>query len=334
MPPLALLRSLFRSPASLVIENLALRQQLAVLKRRVPRPNVRTRDRVFWALLRRYWSGWHDARIFVRPDTVVRWHRAGFRLVWKWKSPSKPGRPPLSREVIDLIRRMSTENRTWGAPRIRDELRLLGHEVAVSTVAKYMAPRPPSQRWRTFLHNHSRDIAACDFFVVPSVTFRLLFCFGILSHDRRKIVHVAVTEKPTELWAAAHVEAAFTDEASRPRFLIRDRDSIYGPNFQRRVKALGIDPLKTAYRAPLQNSSCERVIGTIRRDGTDPMIALSAQHLEAVLREDAGYDNESRTHRVLEGNSPTPRWVQRPEDGPVQSAPFLGGPHHAYSRVA
>ncbi len=226
------LRAALRSRADLTLENLAFRQQLAVLWRSVNRPNLVPRDRAFWIALSRLRSGWRTGLIIVRPETVVRWHRAGFRLFWRRRSrTTPPGRPRIDRQIIALIRRMASQNTGWGAPRIQAELRLLGHDVAESTVARYMPRgerRPPSQSWRMFLRNHLAVTAACDFFVVPAATFRLLFAFVVLSHDRRRIVHLNVTANPTAAWTALQILQAFPEGEPQPRYLIRDRDSIYG----------------------------------------------------------------------------------------------------------
>jgi putative transposase len=200
----AFLGVVIRSRASLVTENLALRQQLAVLTRSVKRPRLRRRDRLFWTWLSRFWPGWKTVLVIVKPETVIRWHRQGFRLYWRWKSKTKKGRPKVDVEIRQLIRRMSGENPTWGAPRIHSELHLLGHDVAKSTVAKYMTrpKKPPSQGRRTFLNNHASQIAAIDFFVVPTVTFRLLYGFVVLRHERRQVVHFNVTDHPSAAWTA------------------------------------------------------------------------------------------------------------------------------------
>ncbi len=213
-----LLKALFCLRLRLVAENLALRQQLVVLQRTGKRPRLRKSDRIFWVWLSRLWRGWQSALLIVQPETVIRWHRQGFRLYWRWRSQSRPGRPKIDAEIRQLIRRMSTENPTWGAPRILSELYLLGHSVAESTVAKYMVrqPKPPSQNWRTFLDNHIGQIAAIDFFTVPTITFRVLYCFVVLRHDRRQLVHVNVTANPTARWTARQVRQAFPyDEAPK-----------------------------------------------------------------------------------------------------------------------
>ena len=242
------LRVGFVTCVHLTVEILALRQQLAVMKRSHKRPKLRPRDRVFWTWLMRLWPHWKSALIIVKPDTVVRWHRQGFRLYWHWKSRThRPGRPMIGPEVRSLIRRMSKENPTWGAPRIQSELRLLGHDVAESTVAKYLVRHrdPPSQTWRTFLDNHVQDLAGMDFFTVPTATLQVLYCFIVLRHDRRRVVHFNATAHPTAQWTAQQITEAFPfDEI--PRYMIRDRDGIYGDFFQKRVKNIGIDevPMK------------------------------------------------------------------------------------------
>jgi len=327
---------LLRSRAALALENLALRQQLVVLRRSVKRPRLRPRDRVFWVLLKRYWGGWRSHLILVKPDTVVRWHRQGFKLFWRWKSRNG-GRPRISREVIDLIRRMSRENTTWGVPRIQSELRLLGYEVADSTVARYLAKRPrrpPSQTWRVFLKNHLHTTAACDFFVVPTVTFRLLYCFVVLAHERRRLVHLNVTFHPSAEWTAQQIVEAFPADGGEPRYLLRDRDSIYGDEFRRRVQRLGIEQVVTAQQSPWQNPYAERVIGSIRRECTDHLIVLGEDHLRRILLNYQTYYHEARTHLSLERNSPVPREPEPPSKGRVVAIPHLGGLHHRYLRAA
>ena len=247
MPDLRLIISILelvlKDRAQLALENAALRHQLALLKRSVKRPRIEDSDRILWMMLRRCLKDWKDALVFVKPDTVVCWHRKGFRYYWRRKSRSKPGRPPIAMAIIMLIKRMSRENTTWGASRIKDELALLGHEVAESTVAKYMVRHRhgPSQSWRTFIRNHVHETAACDFFTVPTATFKVLYCFVVLSLDRRHILHVNVTSHPTAAWTARQLLEAFPGDASVPRFLMRDRDSVYGWEFERAVEMLHLD---------------------------------------------------------------------------------------------
>ncbi len=330
------LRGVLVPPARLAIENVALRQQLAVYKQSVKRPKLRPRDRIFWVWLSRLWSNWRSALSIVQPETVIRWHRQGFKLYWRWKSRSgKPGRPPIARDTRELIRRMSRENSTWGAPRIRSELLLLGHDVAEQTVAKYMVRlrKPPSQTWRTFLDNHVLDIAACDFFTVPTATFRVLYVFIVLRHDRRQVVHFNITTNPYAQWTAQQIINAFPYEEA-PRFLLRDRDGIYGDYFKDRMKSMGIEEVPTAPRSPWQNPYAERIIGSIRRECLNHLIVLSEVHLKRILTLYFEYYHDSRPHLSLHRNSPSVREVELPCQGKVVSIPQVGGLHHRYSRAA
>jgi len=320
--------------AQLVLENAALRHQLAVLKRSVSKPKIEDSDRMVWIMFRRMLKEWKEALIFVKPDTVVRWHRKGFQHYWRRKSRSKPGRPPIGMSVILLIRRMSEENPTWGAPRITDELALLGHEVGETTVAKYMVRakgKPPSQTWLTFLRNHMATTAACDFFTVPTATFKVLYCFVVMSLDRRRILHINLTDHPTAEWTARQLLEAFPGGGFVPRFLMRDRDASYGWEVWRAVKAMGITEIASTPRSPWQNPFVERVIGSIRRECTDHVIALGEAHLRWVLNEYVAYYNESRAHQSLDGDAPVPREIET--SGQVVARPVLGGLHHRYSRA-
>ena len=273
--------------------------------------------------------------MIVQPETVIRWHRQAFKLYWRWKSRSRPGRPKIDAEVRELIRQMSRENPTWGVPRIQSELALLDHDVCEATVAKYRvrSRKPPSQNWRTFLDNHVKDIIAVDFFTVPTATFRVLYVMILLYHERRRVVHFNVTEHPTAQWAAQQVVDTFPyDEA--PRFLLRDNDGIYGVDFQRRIKGLGIEEVLTAKRSPWQNPYAERVIGSIRRDCTDHVIVLGERHLRRILGDYFAYYHGSRTHLSLQRNAPVPRELEPPDGGVVRSIPMVGGLHHRYTRRA
>ena len=322
--------------AELAVENVALRQQLAILQHSARRPKLRKRDRIFWVWLSKVWANWRSALLIVKPETVIRWHRQGFRLYWRWRSRnSKPGRPTVEREIRDLIRRMSKENPTWGAPRIQSELTLLGYELAESTVSKYMVRqrKPPSQTWRTFLDNHVDCLASVDFFTVPTATFRVLYCFIVLCHERRRIVHVNATANPTECWTTHQVIEAFPFDAA-PRYLIRDRDATYGQWFRRRVKHMGIDEVVTAPQSPWQNPFAERVIGSIRRECLDRVIVLNEAHLLRILRSYLGYYHDARTHLSLERNAPNPRDVEPRSRGKVVAIPRVSGLHHRYTRAA
>ena len=331
---LVLFRAMLIPRVHLAVENLALRQQLAVCKQSVKRPKLRLRDRVFWVWLSRLWPNWRSALAIVQPETVVRWHRMGFKLYWWWKSRAgKPGRPCIERKIRELIRRMSRENPMWGAPRIVSELALLGHDVAEATVTKYMVrpQKPPSQTWRTFLDNHVPDIAACDFFTIPTVTFRVLYVFVVLRYDRRQVVHFNVTTNPHAAWTAQQVVDAFPYEEA-PRFLIRDRDGIYGDYFTKRINSMGIEEVLIAPRSPWQNPYCERVIGSIRRECLDHVIVLNEKHLHRILAEYFEYYHNSRPHLSLDRNSPTPRCVEPPSKGEVVAVSQVGGLHHRYTR--
>ena len=330
------LRSLLRNQAALAAENLALRQQLSILEHKSKRPRLRNRDRIFWAWLSRLWSNWRSVLVIVQPETVVRWHQLGFKLYWRWKSRSrKPGRPKLQEEIRKLIRRMTRENPLWGTPRIQSELALVGYVVAASTIDKYrIRPRkPPLQTWNTFLDNHAKDIAAIDFFTVPTATFRILSCFVVLRHYRRMVVHFNVTAHPTARWTAQQIVEAFPYDET-PRFLLRDRDSIYGDYFRQRLNHMNIEDVVTAPRSPWQNPYSERLIGSIRRECLDHIIILNEAHVRRILAGYFAYYHESRAHLSLERNAPVPRRVEYPSEGKVIAVPQVGGLHHRYRRAA
>ena len=323
---------IFADRAALHTEILALRQQVAVLKRKRPRPLLRKADRVFWVILSCLWPGWRHALVIVRPETVIGWHRKGFRLFWTWKSRRrKPGRPPVSREIRDLVRRMSRENTRWGAPRIHGELLKLGFSISQAAVSKYMVryPSPPSQSWRTFLTNHADCLASIDFFVVPTATFHLLFGFIVLHHERRQIVHFGVTANPTMAWVAQQIREAFP-WGTAPRYLIRDRDGAYGQSFRSTVTAMGVEEVVTAPRSPWQNPYVERLIGSVRRECLDHSIILNERHLRRILGSYLDYYHGSRTHLSLGKDTPDGRPVQPAGSGTVVSLPKVGGLHHRY----
>jgi transposase InsO family protein len=307
-----------------------------VLRRHVKRPQLHKTDRLLWILLSRAWKDWRPSLVLVKPDTVVDWHWKGFKLFWKWKSRTRRrGRPTLPREIINLIRRMASENPLWTPERIQSELALLGHDVAEATVAKYMGRRyPGSPTWMTFLRNHLPVTAACDFFTVPTATFRVLYCFLILSHDRRRIVHFNLTAHPTSEWVAQQMVEAFPGEGPIPKFLIRDRDGKYGDYFRRRVRNMGIREVITSRKAPWQNPYVERVIGSVRRECLDHVIVFNEGHLRRVLKTYVDYYNESRPHLSLARNAPVPRKPEPPSQGRVVAIPQVGGLHHRYKRAA
>ena len=333
----ATLADLLRSRASLQLEILALRQQLAmVADRDRKRLSFHKSERIFWVWLYRLWPACLQTLKIFKPDTLVRWHRKGFRLYWTWKSrPRQGGRPAIDPDVRKLIRTMSRNNIGWGAPRIHGELKMLGIEISESTVAKYMIRHcnPPSQTWRTFLENHATELVSVDFFTVPTATFRILYVLVILHHERREIVHFNVTEHPTAQWTAQQLVEAFPFD-SAPRYLLRDRDSIYGGRFRNRVKSLGIDEVLTAPRSPWQNPYVERIIGSIRRECLNHVIILNERHLRRQLKSYSTYYHEARTHLSLDKQSPVPRSIEPPEQGKVVAIPHVGGLHHEYRRAA
>jgi len=334
-----LFRTLFsalKSRRALTLENLALRHQLDVLKRNTKRSHLTDRDRALWVFLSRHWANWRESLTFVQPETVIRWHRKGFRLYWKWKSrPRWPGRSKVPVDVRNLIRQMSQTNPLWGAPRIHGELLKLGIEASQATVSKYMVRhrKPPSQSWRTFLTNHAKDIVSVDLFTVPTATFRVLFVFVVLSNERRQVVHFNVTDSPSAIWTGQQIVEAFPWDTV-PKYLLRDRDGTYGEHFVHRVESMGIKQVLISARSPWQNPYVERVIGSIRRECVDHTIILNERHLRRVLREYFKYYNGSRTHLGLEKDCPRPRVVELPDLGPIDSEPMVGGLHHRYFRRA
>src|SRR5262245_24358502 len=329
------LRSAVHTRRELALENLALRQQLAVWKARQPRPRLTRTDRIFWVLLSRVWTSWRHSLQVVRPETVVGWHRQGFKRYWAWKSRRPHGRPTIRAELRELIWRVSRANPLWGAPRIHGELLKLGVTVSQATVSKYMLRprRPPSQAWRTFLTNHAKDLIALDFFTAPTATFRVLFVLVMLTHSRRRLVHFNVTDQPTAEWTARHLlEACGREEA--PRYLIRDRDGVYGERFSHQAKTLDIREAVLAPRSPWQNAYAERVIGSIRRECLDHIVVIGERHLIGILSKYVDYYNGTRTHLSLVKDAPEPRSVQPPSQGRGVEVPRVGGLHHEYRRRA
>jgi transposase InsO family protein len=330
---LAVLASFFKSRAELEAEMLVLRQQVNVLRRRVPkRPVLTNTDRLLFVWLYRWFPSTVSALAIIRPETVIRWHRLGFRAYWRWRSGNRVGRPKISAELRALIREMSQANSLWGAPRIHGELLKLGFEVAQSTVAKYMVRRrgPPSQGWKTFLRNHVPHIGAIDLFVVPTAGFKLLYGLVIIRLHRRPLVWVNVTTNPTADWIARQITEAFPWEQA-PRYLIRDRDAAYGHPVTRRLAAMGIRDRPTAPRSPWQNGHVERLIGSIRRECLDHVVILGEAHLRRVLRAYADYYNGFRTHRALAKDAPLHRATELL--GTITARPLLGGLHHQYCRI-
>jgi len=324
---------LFKARCRLEAENLFLRHQLNIALRRAPlRLRLRGSDRALLVWITRLWPNLVDLAEVVKPETILRWHRAGLRAYWRRKSRNRAGRPKVDRSLRDLIRRMSRENPLWGAPRIHGELLMLGFEVAQSTVSKYMVRRrkPPSQSWKTFLQNHADAIAAIDMCVVSTVTFESLFAFLVLGHGRRQLLWVEVTNHPTAVWLARQITEAFP-WVTAPTYLVRDNDHAYGHVFTSRVRAMGIRDRPISPGSPWQNGYAERLIGTLRRECLDQILIFGEAHLRRILTLYAPYYNESRTHLSLRKDAPLGRRVQR--YGTIATTPILSGLHHRYARI-
>jgi len=318
-----------------VVENLALRQQLSIYKRKHKRPQLMSRDRWFWMTLSVLWKDWRRALIVVHPDTVVRWQRERFRRYWSRlsKSTRGPGRPAISLQIRRLIRTLAGANPLWRAPRIHGELLKLGIAVSERTVSRILrsVKRPPSQTWRTFLKNHIGEIVAVDFFTVPTIRLRVLFVFLVIEHERRRVLHFGVTEHPTAEWTAQQIAEAFSERDAK-RYLIRDRDAIYGEVFRRRIESLSMKEVVTAARSPWQNAFAERLIGSIRRECLDHVVVLNRRHLRRLLKSYFAYYHRSRTHLGLAKDAPSGRAVM--PRGEIIAFPEVGGLHHRYERRA
>jgi transposase InsO family protein len=330
---LAVLASPFKSKSRLEAENAVLRHQLIVLQRKVRgRAHLTNNDRWFFVHMYRWFPSILKVVTIIEPETLVRWHWAGFRRYWRWKSRSRGGRPQIDVELRTLIRQMGMENLLWGAPRIHGELLKLGFSVAQSTVATYMIERrgPPSQGWRTFLRNHAPDMAAMDLFVVPTIGFKLVYGFVIVRLHRRDLVWINVTTNPTAEWVARQITEAFPWDGA-PRYMIRNRDRIYGTVVTRRLRAMGIRDKPIAPASPWQNGFAERLIGSIRRECLDHVVVLGEAHLRRILKSYADYYNSVRTHRSLHKDAPISRPIH--QTGIIRSHPILGGLHHHYVRV-
>jgi putative transposase len=345
---IALLRQLigwivatFLSREDLILENMALRQQLLALHTKRPRRRLSAAHKLFWVALRRLWSGWKGSVILVTPRTVVAWHRAGFRMYWKWLSRARRrgGRTRVSKEIRALIFRMAVENPTWGAPRIHGELLKLGFDLSEPTVSRWLrrAPRTsdPARCWLTFLRNHREAIAAMDFFTVPTLTFGVLYCFFVIGHDRRTILRFNVTRAPNALWIVQQMREAWP-YTSAHRFLLFDRDAKFGNDVVATAKDLGSEPVRTAFRSPWQNGVAERWVGSCRHDLLDHVIVFHERHLKRLMAEYVRYYHEDRTHLGLAKDTPTGRPVAIPSavGTKIQSLPRLGGLHHRYDLAA
>jgi len=336
------LADLVRSKPALIAENALLRQQIIILRRRVKRPRCTPADRTLLVLLASRVRQWRHALLIVQPDTLLRWHRQGFRLFWRRKSraATSPRKAKVSAETITLIREMAASNRLWGAERIRGELLKVNIRVAKWTIQKYMRgarpPRRSGQTWATFLRTHASAIWACDFLPVTDLLFRQVYAFFIIELATRRVVHVAVTRHPTDAWVAQQLREA-TPERTAPTYLIRDNDSKFGPDFARVAAASGIEILRTPYRAPRANAYCERFLGSVRRECLDHLLILGEAHLRRALRAYVAYFNHARPHQGIDQQVPAsvaPDQGVAGSSGSIVATPVLGGLHHAYQRVA
>jgi putative transposase len=318
------------------LENAALRQQVAVFKRNVPRPRLKNRDRLFWVGLRMMWRDWKSALMFVQPETVTSWQQKRFRRYW-WKlsQPKQCGRPRTRSEIRKLIHTMAAANPTWGAPRIHGELKILGFKISERTVSRLMPQKTgkTSQTWMTFLRNHVGQMVSVDFFTVPTIQLRVLYVFFILAHDRRRVLHFNVTEHPTAAWTAHQMVEAFPDNTA-PAYVVRDRDGIYGHDFTTRVDGLGIQQVPISARSPWQNCFAERIIGSIRRECLNHVIVINQWHLRRILKSYFSYYHRSRTHLSLDKDAPECRPVQDLQAGRIIQIREVGGLHHRYERRA
>ncbi|HVY31890.1 MAG TPA: integrase core domain-containing protein [Polyangiaceae bacterium] len=336
--PGGLARDTIRSRRQLIAENAFLRQQLIVANRSVKRPSLRRHERGLLALLASIIPDWRDALLIVKPATLVRWHQQGFRLFWRAKSKPQCRQPRIGGDVVALIRRMATENRLWGAERIRGELLKLGIHVSKRTIQKHMRQaRPPThgdgQAWRTFLHNHS--VWACDFLQTYDIGFRPVFAFFIVDVNTRRVVHVAATRAPTAIWTAQQLRNATTFDSELPQFIVRDNDAKFGADFDRAALGAGIRVIRTAIHAPLMNATCERFLGTVRRECLDHVIILGVRHFERVLQEYCAFLNNGRPHQALAQQIPArPARANSSEHKVIVSFPILGGLHHDYRAAA
>jgi putative transposase len=330
------LSSFLRSRSNLGFEIVALRQQLCVLNRKHPRPRLRIGDRLFWVFLHRLWPGWKNALIIVKPETIIGWHRAGFRLFLRFRSWSKNrGRPKITAEIRSAIKRMKEENATWGAPRIHGELLKLGFDVSERTISRYLRRLTPSDQarklWATFLQNHREALSAMDFFTVPTINFRVLYCFFVIEHGRRKILHFNVTEHPTSSWIMQQLREAFPEPCPYSYALL-DRDSKFGKDVTDLLISSGVKPKRIGYRCPWQNGIAERWIGSCRRELLDHVVVLNESHLRRLVRDYISYYHEDRIHNSLEKDSPATRAVSNKPDASaiLISSSRVDGLHHRY----
>jgi putative transposase len=338
--PLGTLADLGRSKSELIAENALLRQQLIVLRRQVKRPAFTRTDRILLVLLARLVRTWNQALLIVQPDTLLRWHRGLFRLYWKRKSKTPTHKPKIAAETIALIREMASENRLWGAERIRGELLKLGIRVCKRTIQKYMRAvrthQPRGQKWATFLRNHASQVWACDFLQVTDLFFRPLFAFFIIELKSRKVIHVGVTRSPTDSWVAQQLREA-TPYGQAPKYLIRDNDSKFGPSFVRVAKTSGIKLLKTPVHAPRANAICERFLRSVRKECLDHLLILQEKQLQRVLNAYVEYFNQARPHQGIQQQIPGqsgPAMSSHHARNKVIALPIMGGLHHDYHWAA
>jgi transposase InsO family protein len=328
--------SFFRSRSNLGLEIIALRQQLCVLCRKQSRPRLRNIYKLFWILLRQLWVSWKNALVIVKPETVIGWHCAGFRLYWRFLSRSKKhGAPEIASEIRTAIKRIREENATWGAPRIHGELLKLGFDVSEPTVSRYLCRLSPSKKngkvWLTFLRDHREAIAAMDFFTVPTISFRVLYCFFVIEHARRRILHFNVTKNPTSSWIMQKLREAFPEPCPY-RYVIFDRDAKFGKDVIEYFHSSGIKPKQISYRSPWQNGIAERWVRSRRRELPDLVIALNESHLRRLIREYIQYYHSDRTHDSLEKDSPSMRIasLKTGQTSQLASSLRIGGLHHRY----
>jgi len=329
------------SRRDLVFENLSLRQQLVVLRRKYRRPRIGIVDKAFWLVVRRVWYDWRRVLFIVEPDTVVRWHRAGFGLYWKWisRKRARRGRRPTTKELRELIFKMVVENPTWGAPRIHGELKMLGFGISERTVLYWMHKTPrnpePAKPWAAFLSSHCEAIAAMDFFTVPTLTFGVLYCFFVIAHDRRRILHFNVTKHPTSEWVSQQLREAFPYD-SAPCYLIFDRDVTFSAEVVETANALGVKPVRTSIKSPWQNGIAERFVGSSRRDLLDRVIVFNEHHLKRLMTDYVRYYHDDRTHLGLKKQTPAGRETAEQKNAvcKVVAIPRLGGLHHRYELAA
>jgi putative transposase len=337
---LGMFADLTRGKAELLAENALLRQQLIILRRQIKRPVYKKSDRLLLLLLARMVQTWKQALFLVQPETLLRWHRELFRLFWKHKSQAQAKKPRLSPEIIALIKEMAATNRLWGAERIRGELLKLDIRVSKRTIQKYMRQGRPKrargQTWKTFLRNHAAEIWACDFLQVTDLFFRPLFAFFIIELQSRKVIHVNVTRLPTDAWVAQQLREA-TPYGEKPRYLIRDNDSKFGPSFARVATTTGIKVLRTPYRTPRANAVCERFLGSVRRECLNHFLIFHEKQLSRLLKAYALYFNQARPHQGRGQQIPAPPVPSASLPNPPNrmiAVPVLGGLHHDYRRVA